>query len=190
MKTGLKYTIFKTKWGFFGLLADRKGLLRTVLPMNGFKQTKRYLLVGMFRGVNEDRGLYFGLQKAIKDYYNSSYVDFKKPHFSISLPKSNTLICRVVKVCKAIPLGKTITYSQLAKKAGFPKAARAVGNILAKNPLPLIIPCHRVVRADGKIGKFSAPGVRRGKTASQQGSKTKKKMLEHEKLIATKARRH
>ncbi|MCX5634027.1 MAG: MGMT family protein [Phycisphaerae bacterium] len=171
MKTGLKYTIFKTKWGFFGLLADERGLLRTVLPMDNFKQTKKYLLVGMFGGISKDRELYFELQKAIKGYYNSSYVDFKKLHFSISLPKSNTLICKVVKVCKAIPLGRTITYSQLAKKAGFPKAARAVGSVLAKNPLPLIVPCHRVIRADGKIGKFSAPG----------GSKTKKKMLELEK---------
>lgn len=180
MKTGLKYTIFKTKWGFFGFLADKKGLLRTILPMSNYQKTKKYLLVGMFGGISKDRELYFGLQKAIKDYYNSSYVDFKKPRFSISLPKSNTLICKVVKVCKAIPLGKTITYSQLAKKAGFPKAARAVGNILAKNPLPLIVPCHRVIRADGKIGNFSAPG----------GSKTKKKMLELEKRIATKTRRH
>jgi O-6-methylguanine DNA methyltransferase len=180
MKTGLKYTIFKTKWGFFGLLADERGLLRTVLPMNKFKQTKRYLLVGMFRGAGEDKGLCFELQKAIKDYYNGSYVDLKKLHFSISLPKSSYLVCKVVKVCKAIPPGETITYSQLAKKAGFPKAARAVGSVLAKNPLPLIIPCHRVVRADGKIGNFSAPG----------GSRTKKKMLDLEKLIATKARRH
>lgn len=177
MKTGLKYTIFKTKWGFFGLLANERELLRTVLPMNSFKQTKKYLLVGMFRGASEDKELYFELQKAIKDYYNSSYVDFKKPHFSMSLPKSSSLACKVVKVCKAIPLGKTITYSQLAKKAGFPKAARAVGSVLAKNPLPLIVPCHRVVRADGKIGNFSAPG----------GSKTKKKMLEQEKLLVARA---
>jgi O-6-methylguanine DNA methyltransferase len=183
MKTGLKYTIFKTKWGFFGLLADKNGLLRTILPMSSYRKVKKYLLVGMFGGAGEDKGLYFELQKAIKDYYNSSYVDFKKLRFSISLPKSNTLICKVVKVCKAIPLGKTITYSQLAKKAGFPKAARAVGSVLAKNLLPLIVPCHRVVRADGKIGNFSAPGVRRGKTASQQGSKTKKKMLDLEKGI-------
>ncbi|MGB8226235.1 MAG: MGMT family protein [Sedimentisphaerales bacterium] len=139
--------------------------------MNNFRKTKRYLLVGMFGGASEDKGLYFELQKAIKAYYKGIYVDFKKLHFSMSLPKSNTLIRKVVKVCKAIPLGKTITYSQLAKKAGFPKAARAVGSVLAKNPLPLIIPCHRVIRADGKIGRFSAPG----------GSKTKKKMLEHEK---------
>ena len=171
MKTGLKYTIFKTKWGFFGLLADKNGLLRTILPMSNYQKVKRYLLVGMFGGVSEDKELYFELQKAIKSYYNGSYVDFKKLHFSISMPKSSYLVCKVVKVCKAIPPGKTITYSQLAKKADFPKAARAVGSVLAKNPLPLIVPCHRVIRADGKIGNFSAPG----------GSKTKKKMLEHEK---------
>jgi len=170
MKKGLKYVIFKTKWGFFGLLADNKGLLRTVLPMSNYKTVKKYLLVGMFGLVREDRRLFTKLQKSIMDYYKGTYVNFDKLIFSIIYPRLGSFSLKVVKVCKAVPPGQTITYSQLAKKAGFPKAARAVGNILAKNPLPLLIPCHRVVRADGKIGNFSAPG----------GAKMKKKMLEHE----------
>jgi O-6-methylguanine DNA methyltransferase len=171
IKTGLKYTIFKTNWGFFGLLADNTGLLRTTLPISNYQKAKKYLLVGMFCRSREDKRLYPELQKYITYYYKGIYVDLRKLYFSISLPKSSSFICKVVKVCKRVPPGKTITYSQLAKKAGFPKAARAVGNILAKNQLPLIIPCHRVIRADGKIGNFSAPG----------GAKMKKKMLEHEK---------
>ena len=60
--------------------------------------------------------------------------------------------------CRDIRFGQTVSYGRLAEMAGKPGAARAVGRALAKNPLPLIIPCHRVICANGKIGGFSAPG--------------------------------
>jgi methylated-DNA-[protein]-cysteine S-methyltransferase len=87
----------------------------------------------------------------------------------------------VLKECAKIPKGKTCTYSQIAKAIGKPKAARAVGNALAKNPFafgreqlfprsrarknPLapLIPCHRVVRSDGSLGGYSAKGGVRAK---------------------------
>lgn len=60
--------------------------------------------------------------------------------------------------CAKIPKGQTRTYSQIARAIGKPHAARAVGNALAKNPLAPLIPCHRVVRADGKVGGYSGKG--------------------------------
>ncbi|NLX57440.1 MAG: MGMT family protein [Planctomycetaceae bacterium] len=63
----------------------------------------------------------------------------------------------VLEQCRRIPRGQVSTYSQLAARAGFPGAARAVGNVLAANRVPLIVPCHRVVGASGKLGGFSAP---------------------------------
>ena len=54
--------------------------------------------------------------------------------------------------------GKTISYSKLAKKVGNPKAARAVGSANARNMIPLIIPCHRVIKSDGGLGGFSGSG--------------------------------
>ncbi len=65
---------------------------------------------------------------------------------------------RVLKECRRIALGSTISYAELASQAGFPRAARAVGNLLAANRVPLIIPCHRVVRSDGGLGSYSAGG--------------------------------
>jgi methylated-DNA-[protein]-cysteine S-methyltransferase len=65
---------------------------------------------------------------------------------------------RVSQLCRGIPYGKTLTYGQLAALAGVPGAARAVGNCMASNPIPLLIPCHRVVRASGGPGSYSAPG--------------------------------
>ena len=65
---------------------------------------------------------------------------------------------RVVQHCRRIPPGKTLSYGQLAAKAGFAGAARAVGNCLAANRIPLVIPCHRVIAAGGGLGGYSAAG--------------------------------
>ena len=69
----------------------------------------------------------------------------------------------VLAACAKIPEGQTRTYSQLARGIGRPHAARAVGNALSINPLAPIIPCHRVVRADGALGGYSARGGREKK---------------------------
>ena len=74
---------------------------------------------------------------------------------------------------KKIPFGETRSYKQIAINIGHPKAARAVANACGKNPKPIIIPCHRVIRTNGKIGGFSAPG----------GSKTKRRLLAKEGVI-------
>ena len=71
---------------------------------------------------------------------------------------------------KKIPKGKTITYKELAIRIGKPKAHRAVANACAKNPLLEIIPCHRVIRSDGKMGGYMG----------EKGIERKKKLLESE----------
>lgn len=64
---------------------------------------------------------------------------------------------RVISNCRGIPFGKTLSYGELAARAGSPRAARAVGNIMASNRYPLVVPCHRVVGANGNLGGYSAP---------------------------------
>jgi O-6-methylguanine DNA methyltransferase len=78
---------------------------------------------------------------------------------------------KVYKVVLSIPLGEVRTYKWVAQKAGKPKAYRAVGQILNRNPYPLIIPCHRVIAADGKLGGFA------------WGRKAKSKFLDLERQI-------
>ena len=65
---------------------------------------------------------------------------------------------RVLEECARIPAGEVRTYGQLAAACGNPRAARAVGTAMATNPVPGIVPCHRVVRGDGRIGHYSAGG--------------------------------
>ncbi len=70
-----------------------------------------------------------------------------------------------------IPAGKTVSYGELAKRAGYPGAGRAVGSAMRKNRLPIVIPCHRVVPAQGGIGAYSA------------GKKWKCRLLKHERAL-------
>ncbi len=65
---------------------------------------------------------------------------------------------KVWRECLKIPAGQTSTYGEIARKIGMPKAARAVGSALSKNPFAPTIPCHRVVRKDGKSGGYGAKG--------------------------------
>lgn len=64
----------------------------------------------------------------------------------------------VLAACRAIPRGEVRTYAELAAEAGRPGTARAVGSVMRRNPVPLLIPCHRVVRGDGVIGNYSMGG--------------------------------
>lgn len=77
---------------------------------------------------------------------------------------------RVLNRCRRIPYGQTLTYGALAAKSGFPRAARAVGRVMAGNRVPLIIPCHRVVGASGSLRGYSGTG----------GIATKQRLLELE----------
>jgi methylated-DNA-[protein]-cysteine S-methyltransferase len=77
---------------------------------------------------------------------------------------------KVLDACRAIPPGETLSYAELAVIAGAPGAARAVGNVMRTNRIPLVIPCHRVVGSGGSLGGYSAP----------DGLAMKRKLLERE----------
>jgi methylated-DNA-[protein]-cysteine S-methyltransferase len=74
---------------------------------------------------------------------------------------------RVYRALRRVPVGATVTYADLAKSVGSPKAARAVGQAMANNPFVVIVPCHRVLGSTGAVGGFSAFG----------GAKTKRRLL-------------
>ena len=80
---------------------------------------------------------------------------------------------KVWNLLKKIPKGTVKTYSEVAKAIGKPLAVRAVANAIAKNPYPIQIPCHRVIRSDGSLGGYSGVG----------GVKKKKNLLKREGII-------
>ena len=80
---------------------------------------------------------------------------------------------RVFKEVSKIKRGKVISYSEIALRSGFPKASRAVGNVLSKNQSPEIVPCHRVIRKDGGIGGYAWGVKKKIKLLKSEGIKIK-----------------
>jgi len=95
------------------------------------------------------------LRENLQRYAAGELVDFDDVEIAPS--QVSAFATRVLTTCRSIPRGETMTYGQLARLAGSPGAARAVGNVMANNRLPLVIPCHRVVPAGRRLGGFSAP---------------------------------
>ncbi|MGD0551045.1 MAG: methylated-DNA--[protein]-cysteine S-methyltransferase [Sedimentisphaerales bacterium] len=163
MATQMKYTIFSTAWGYFGLVANKKGLIRTCLPHENRKTVEKCLLVGL-DNPQFDKNLLKPLRKRIIAYFEGKPARFDTP---LVLDSLSPFTRKVLTASRKIPPGKTVSYSQLAGMIGKPRASRAVGSALARNPIPLIIPCHRVIHSDGSLGNFSAFG----------GTDTKKKLI-------------
>ena len=108
------------------------------------------------------------LLDALEDYLFGKNVSFDD--IPIDLSRQPPFRRKVQEACRRIPYGTTLTYAQLAAKAGSPAAVRAVGSAMSHNPIPILIPCHRVCRSDGSLGGFSASG----------GTSLKQRLLEME----------
>jgi methylated-DNA-[protein]-cysteine S-methyltransferase len=164
------HTTFKTSFGWCGLIKGKKGLKRIFLP----EKNKQELISKIkdfcpLSVLSKD-----GFEKEIKGI--SAYFMGDNNNFSFVLDFSgSTNFQRMVwSETAKISFGKTRTYQFIAEKINRKNSARAVGNALGKNPFPVVIPCHRVLRADNKLGGFTAAG----------GIKLKEEMLKLEGLRA------
>ncbi|MCE5186013.1 MAG: methylated-DNA--[protein]-cysteine S-methyltransferase [Planctomycetaceae bacterium] len=162
------YSVFKTKWGWFGLLATDDGLVRACLPQQDKKAVITELLDGV-KGATTAKYRLIEAENAVKDYYRGVRVDFSD--LKVDLADMTDFQQKVLGRLRNVEHGQTTTYGKLAEAAGAKGAARAIGGCMAKNPLPLILPCHRVMGTSGSLTGFSGPG----------GVQTKKRMLELER---------
>jgi methylated-DNA-[protein]-cysteine S-methyltransferase len=95
--------------------------------------------------------------RLLERYLSGQPVDFNLP---LDLSGLSAFTIAVLEACRRIPRGQTRSYSWVASQIGKPRAARAVGQALARNPLPIIVPCHRVVRADATLSAKVPGGLR------------------------------
>jgi methylated-DNA-[protein]-cysteine S-methyltransferase len=148
------HTVFKTPFGWCGLIKGKKGLKRIFLPEKSKKalilKIKVFCPLSVF---SKD-----GFEKEIKDISAYFREENKKFSFFLDFSGSTNFQRMVWSETAKIAYGKIRTYLFIAGKIGKNNSARAVGNALGKNPFPLVIPCHRVLRADGKMGGFTAAG--------------------------------
>jgi len=110
--------------------------------------------------------------KELKNYFSGHLKKFKQ---KIKFKSGTDFEKHIWQTLLKIPYGETRTYKWLAEKAGFLKASRAAGNALSKNPLPVIVPCHRIIKSDGSLGGFTG------------GTDIKIKLLKVENIVIKKA---
>ncbi len=153
----LCYLVFNTWLGWVGVLSSQKGLRKLVLPQPMPEQAQHLLnefarkLGGNVLSETE-AGCFDDLPQRIKDYLNGKSVSFPD---RLDLSGASPFQKNVWQATQSIPYGETRTYAWVAAELGRPKATKAVGRALAKNPLPIIIPCHRVICSNGNLGGFS-----------------------------------
>ena len=118
MQKATRYTIFKTKWGYFGLAGTEFGLLRTCLPGPEYEKIK-HRLISDLNAAQFNKGLFKKLQEQIKAYFDGAYVNFDKD-IPIVLDGFSLLAGRVLDASRDIKFGYTISYAGLAQKTGKP----------------------------------------------------------------------
>jgi methylated-DNA-[protein]-cysteine S-methyltransferase len=169
-QTADHYLIFETVGGFCGIAWNGVGIRRFQLPARSTDATERNLLrrlPGAQPGTPTPEVA--EAVDAAKRYFAGERIDFSR--FQLDLDEQDGFFKQIYAAARRVGWGHTTTYGLLAQEVGAgPAAARDVGQAMARNPVPLIIPCHRVLAAGGKVGGFSAPG----------GSDAKVRMLELE----------
>lgn len=163
----VRYCVISTTWGPFLLVTQGERILETKLPDESDLDAHLARLRSDFDAI-EDNAIHQPLQESIVQYFEGAPgIRFQA---RLILDGMTEFQKSILRACRSIGYGKTLSYGELAKRAGYPGAARAVGSVMARNRHPLIMPCHRVVAAGNRIGGFS----------SCSGTELKRAMLELE----------
>lgn len=148
----LNYCTHQTPLGELLLVTRNGALVNVGLPGQNI-EPPRPATVGTQDTGEQDTGGHLGaITQQLDEYFNG-----QRTAFGINIDLSaTTRFRRAVLECLAtIPYGQTRTYTQVAEAVGRPRAVRAVGSACATNPVPIVIPCHRVLRSDGSLGGYA-----------------------------------
>jgi methylated-DNA-[protein]-cysteine S-methyltransferase len=166
----LHYCLIATALGPVGLAWSAAGLARLQLPDADASGTRALLLRGIEAAESHPPEALAPAVAALQRYFAGVPTEFA------AVPLDFTGIAvfprRLYTEMRELRWGETLTYGELAARVGAPGAAQAVGRAMGANPLPVIVPCHRVLASRGKLGGFSAPG----------GGRTKLRLLEMESV--------
>jgi methylated-DNA-[protein]-cysteine S-methyltransferase len=144
------YTLFPTPLGWMGLLGSEVGIQKVILPQPSPQDVLR-LLGDSLQGTKENASLFGDLPHRLSRYLKGERASFADP---VDLEGTTAFHQEVWAQTRLIPPGQTRSYGWVARRVGRPRAVRAVGGAMARNPVPILIPCHRVVRSDGGLGGY------------------------------------
>src|SRR5579872_2337969 len=140
----MNYTYLDSPIGTLLIAGDHEAIHHIQFPKNGKPSRPQ-------RGWTESsRGPVAEAVRQLREYFAGRRIDFELPLSLAGTPFQRT----VWRQLQEIGYGETISYGELARRVGNPKASRAVGGANGSNPLPIVIPCHRVIAGDGSIGGF------------------------------------
>lgn len=155
----MNYCVFETQQGYVAL-AGRDGMLSaSTLPQPSSEDALSALRAGRNGGGTQDAlseapDGFGDLPDRIKSYFRGETADFSD--VPIDLTGFGPFHAAAIRAARSIPYGAVVSYGDLARMAGSPRAARAAGGAMASNPAPVIVPCHRVLASGGRIGGFGA----------------------------------
>lgn len=145
------YHVFETRMGWVGIAGAGGRLSRLVLPRRAKREAVEALREGISGEFVETDHDFSGDAERLAAYFAGERVDFDcEPDTAGASPFD----VRVWAAAREIGYGEVETYGWIAARTGQPGAARAVGQALGRNPIPVIVPCHRVIRSDGTLGGF------------------------------------
>lgn len=149
----IKYDVFETALGWVAVVMSRRGVRRTSLPEPSAEQAMMQAgLKDSPENAVHDPAAAGSIRELITRYCAGEKVDLSQiPVDTEGWPE---FFGKARAACRTIPSGETRTYRWLADRAGNPRAARGAGQAMARNPVPLIVPCHRVVGSDGGLHGF------------------------------------
>jgi methylated-DNA-[protein]-cysteine S-methyltransferase len=151
MKNAVRYTIVDTVLGLILIIGSDQGLRRISIHASRQRATEEQATT--FREAIESPGSFGDLPQRLKRYARGERIAFND---KLDLNQSTAFQRAVWDATRAIPYGETRTYEWIAQRSGRPRAARPAGQALKHNPLPIVVPCHRVIGKDGGLTGFSA----------------------------------
>ena len=150
--SGLSFILFDTSLGWMGILSSPRGLKRVILPKESREEVLSQTKDCGYLTEDYDFDSFGDLPQRLRRYLAGEPVDFSD---RLDLAGTTRFQQNVWQIVRTVPYGQTKSYAWVAGRLGPGKLARAVGQALARNPLPIIIPCHRVISGDGSLGGFS-----------------------------------
>jgi methylated-DNA-[protein]-cysteine S-methyltransferase len=157
-----RYHLFDTRIGICGVAWNEGGLQRVQLPEADARATERRVSQqGVLRREPRPPEEVAACIDALARYFDGERVDFGG--FLLDFGSLTPFDVQILRLLREVGFGRTVTYGGLAERAGCPGAAQAVGAVMSRNPWPIVVPCHRVVAASGRLGGFSAFGGARVK---------------------------